>query len=123
MFQLFARCVYGWNTKRQFDTANCLFCCLVRVLCPVMHEQPVNRISVEPSRAEQGGNQRARLTVPLNPGLDCLIGVLAKIPLRRKAPGEVPDSLKASKRHVLGAAQPGFQVCEFRMIRYCPECH
>jgi hypothetical protein len=88
-----------------------------------MHEQPVSGISVQPSRARQSGNQRARLTVPLNPGFDCLIGVLAKIPLRRKAPGKMPDCLKASKRHVLGAAQPGFQVCEFRVIRYRPECH
>ena len=69
-----------------------------------MHKQPMNRIGVEPSRADQAGNQRARLTVPLNPRLDGLIGVLAKISLRRKAPGKVPDSLKASKRHVLGAA-------------------
>jgi hypothetical protein len=69
-----------------------------------MHKQPVNRIGVKPSRADQGGNQRARLTVPLNPRLNGLIGVLAKIPLRRKAPGKVPDSLKASKRHVLGAS-------------------
>ena len=69
-----------------------------------MHKQPMNRIGVEPSRSDQAGNQRARLTIPLNPSLDGLIGVLANVPLRREPAGEMPDSLKASKRHVLGAS-------------------
>jgi len=100
-----------------------LFCCFVGMLLPVMHEQPMRWIAINPARFDQGLDQSSRIAFPLHPSLDGLVGVFADVAGRCEPAAEVPYGLKQTERDVLRPAEPLFKLRELWMFGNRAQCH
>jgi hypothetical protein len=80
-------------------------------------------IGVQPPRFNQGPDESARLAIPLHPGFDGIVCVLADVAPRRESCGEVPHTLQIAQRGTFRQSEQGSQVRKFGMIWNRTESH
>ena len=111
------------RTERKAIAPQTHLCGVIGVLCPIMHEQSVRGVGVEPSSANQGGDQRAGLAIPTDPRLDSHVSVFADIALRCESARKMPDRFQTSQCDVFWAPQARHEIGELRVIWNSSQCH
>lgn len=107
----------------QFGALQRLTCCFVGVLMPIVDDQTMCVIDIEPAGFNENVDQLAFLSVPLHPAFNGQIGIFADVALGRISASEVPHTLEIAKHDRFGQFQKRLQVCELWVVWYGPECH
>lgn len=96
----------------------CLASCLVRVLVPIVHDQPVCVVDVEPAGFDKQVDQLSFFPVPFQPAFDGEVGILANVALRCVPAREVPHTFEITKDNSFRHLQERLQMSELGVVWY-----
>lgn len=77
-------------------TLYCCFGCIVGMLCPIMNEESVLFIAIQPPRFQQRFDHFPWFSVPFDPSFNRRIGVLADIAAWGEPASEMPNRFQAA---------------------------
>jgi len=101
------------NAKLQFCTDNELLCCVISVVFPVVNDEPVCRMSVDPPTRNQSFYQFVVIAVPSNRRRDVFIAEFSDVSAGRFPCRHVPDRFEHTQNCVFRKAELPTELLEF----------